>query len=142
MPKRRKFSEYERELILQRAKGCCEYCLTPHDFTPETFEIEHIIPLSLGGTHNIGNLAFSCSGCNNRKRQNIIGIDASIGLFSPLFNPREDEWKNHFNWAENFTIVEGITSKGKVTIDLLKLNRTGLVNLRRALVTINVHPLV
>lgn len=57
-----------------------------------------------------------------------------------LFNPRADNWKKHFQWQENFTLVEGITPNGRATIELLKLNRNGVVNLRKALVVYGVHP--
>jgi 5-methylcytosine-specific restriction endonuclease McrA len=40
---------------------CCYMCGAPAD------HIEHIIPLSKGGRHSIGNLAASCKSCNLRK---------------------------------------------------------------------------
>ena len=67
MHKRRKFSLIERQFIEHRARGCCEYCKMLHDFSPDTFEVEHIISLFEGGTNELINLAFSCGGCNNGK---------------------------------------------------------------------------
>lgn len=140
MLKRRKFSHSERDFILQRANGCCEYCLIPYDFTPETFENEHIIPLFLNGTNEMSNLAFACGGCNGKKNKKTSAIDTLTGLLVSLYNPREDIWAEHFKWQEGFLILEGITPKGRASVDLLKLNRRGIVNLRSALYLIGVHP--
>ena len=140
MLKRRKFSESERLFVQQRANGCCEYCLTRYDFSSETFEMEHIIALVLNGTNELSNLAFSCGGCNNRKGQKIFAIDPISGVMSPLYNPRIDKWSDHFAWRDDYTIIEGLSIMGRATVDQLKLNRLGVVNLRRALFLVGVHP--
>ena len=142
MLKRRKFSVFERDFIELRAQGCCEYCKILHDFSPDTFEIEHIISLFEGGTNELINLAFSCGGCNNHKGQKIMAIDPESGVKILLFNPRTGNWKTHFQWQENFSIVEGITPTGRATVELLKLNRKGVVNLRKALFAYGVHPVL
>jgi HNH endonuclease len=140
MHKRRKFSRVERDFIEHRAQGCCEYCKMLHDFSPDTFEIEHIIALIQGGTNALSNLAFSCGGCNNRKSVKIVALDPLSGVNVPLFNPRIDIWSNHFEWQTDYSIVEGISAIGRATVEQLKLNRKGLVNLRKALVVFGVHP--
>jgi 5-methylcytosine-specific restriction endonuclease McrA len=53
--------------VIERAQGRCEYCQSRADYTTEPFAVEHIIPVSRGGTSEIDNLAFSCSGCNGHK---------------------------------------------------------------------------
>ena len=140
MLRRKKFSQNERDFISLRAHGCCEYCKILHDYSPDTFEIEHIIALFVGGTNELINLAFSCSGCNNRKGYKIKAIDPISGMLVPLFNPRTDKWKENFEWTDNFSIVEGITPQGRATVELLQLNRKGVVNLRKALFAYGVHP--
>ena len=140
MHKRRKYTLVERDFIAHRANGCCEYCKTPHDFSPDTFEIEHIISLFAGGTNELINLAFSCGGCNNRKSSKIKAIDPTSGLIVDLFNPRTDDWEKHFRWQDNFSIIEGITPTGRATVVQLQLNRKHLINLRKALFAFGVHP--
>lgn len=140
MLKRKKFSKHERDFIAHRARGCCEYCQMLSDFSPDTFEIEHIISLFEGGTNALLNLAFCCGGCNNNKRYKIKAIDPITGAIVYLFNPRIDIWAQHFEWKDNFSIVEGITPQGRATVALLKFNRKGLVNLRMALVAYGVFP--
>ena len=39
-----------KEQVVQRAEGCCEYCQSQEDFSPDSFSVEHIIPKSEGGT--------------------------------------------------------------------------------------------
>ena len=140
MLKRRKFTPTERAFVELRAHGCCEYCKMLHDFSPDTFNMEHIISLFEGGTNELINLAFSCGGCNNRKGLKIRAIDPATGAIVYLFNPRTHKWKDHFQWQDNFTIVEGITPQGRATVELLQLNRKGLVNLRKALIAYGVFP--
>ena len=126
MHKRRKFSEKERGFIANRANGCCEYCLTRYDFSAETFEIEHIIPLALDGTNELSNLAFSCGGCNNKKRQKFFATDPISLITSPLYNPRIDNWQDHFAWNTDFSIIEGLSVIGRATVrfaDTLRFGR-------------------
>ena len=138
--RRRKFSPTERALIIQRAYGCCEYCRTPLDFSPESFEVEHIVPLSKGGTNELENLALSCGGCNGRKSDRLTGIDPQTNASVPLFNPSIDNWATHFTWSNDFSKMEGTTPVGRATVETLELNRKGLVNLRMALALFGVHP--
>ena len=140
--KRRKLSTFEQSFIQERANKCCEYCKFPLNYSHDSFHIEHIIPLQLGGTNELNNLAFACDGCNSNKWAFIEGKDSISGLSFPIFNPRKDEWSTHFMWVDDFTIIQGITSEGRVTVDLLKMNRKGLINVRRALRAFGVHPVV
>ena len=43
----------------------CVYCATP--LTPESATIDHVLPLSRGGTHAPGNLVVACHDCNQLK---------------------------------------------------------------------------
>ncbi len=140
MLKRRKFTPTERAFVEFRALGCCEYCKIPHDFSPDTFNVEHIISLYEGGTNELINLAFSCGGCNNRKGQKITAKDPISGILIALFNPRTDNWQDHFQWQDNFSTVGGLTSQGRATAELLQLNRKGIINLRKALLAYGVYP--
>lgn len=140
MFKRRKFSPTEREFIAQRANERCEYCQIPADFSPESFEIEHIAPLSKGGTNELDNLAWACGGCNSRKGGRTYGVDTVTQKPAPLFHPRTDYWDEHFGWHDSDTQVEGRTATGRVTVETLELNRKGLINLRKVLSLIGIHP--
>ena len=56
-----------RQLVKERAGGCCEYCICQEDYGPDAFSTEHINPLSVGGKSIAENLARACQRCNNHK---------------------------------------------------------------------------
>lgn len=126
--------------VKERAKGCCEYCLAQSEFSCDTFSIEHIIPIIKGGTDELENLALSCQSCNNHKFTAISSIDPASGIVVPLFHPRNQKWVDNFEWDAQCTEMIGITPIGRATIARLKLNRRGLINLRRVLFEAGMHP--
>ena len=129
-----------RRIVSERASRCCEYCLAQAKFSSDPMTIDHIQPHSLEGITELENLALCCFGCNQHKSERISYIDSLSEKIVPLFHPRQNNWNEHFVWNESFTLIIGLTSTGRATIDALKLNRTGLVNLRRALFQIGEHP--
>ncbi len=58
----------------------------------------------------------------------------------PLFNPRTDIWLDYFEWNDGDLQMIGITSKGRATVQRLKVNREGNINLRRLLKMAALHP--
>lgn len=60
--KRKNFSAKERLAIYRKTKGHCYLCGEFVDF--DSFEIEHRIPLSKGGTNDLDNLFCACHCCN------------------------------------------------------------------------------
>ena len=57
-----------RRLVIKRAGGHCEYCLSPVSHAVSSFAMEHILPLEKGGKTSAGNLALSCQGCTLSKQ--------------------------------------------------------------------------
>lgn len=129
-----------RRRVKERARDYCEYCRSSLRFAIQSFSIEHIIPRSRGGRDTEGNLALSCQGCNNHKYNRIECLDAVTGKRVSLFNPRSQKWRDHFSWNEDFSLVIGVTPTGRATVEALRLNRSGLVNLRRLLYEAGEHP--
>lgn len=133
-------SDSLRKVVSARAQNRCEYCKCSANFTTETFSIEHILPRSLGGGNTLGNLAWSCMGCNIYKGAKIQGLDSVISEMVAIFNPRQQEWHQHFTWSQDFCEMSGRTAIGRVSIVVLKLNRHGVVNLRHVLTQVGKHP--
>jgi HNH endonuclease len=129
-----------REFVAQRAGGCCEYCRSPAAFAHQSFSLEHIRPRSRKGKRTVGNLAFSCQGCNNHKYNRTKAPDPVSGANVPLFHPRRHRWVDHFVWSDDATHILGLTRIGRATVEALQLNREALVNLRRVLVEAGEHP--
>ena len=57
------FTDRDWQRIIARQRGECFYC---HEVAPLTKE--HLIPLTRGGAHSVGNIVGACSTCNCRKR--------------------------------------------------------------------------
>lgn len=62
---RRNFTERERRDIYIRDKGICGICC--RFIPPDCFTIDHIIPISKGGTYDYDNLQCCCKKCNQLK---------------------------------------------------------------------------
>jgi hypothetical protein len=129
-----------KRLVFERGKGCCEYCRSQAKFAITPMVIEHIVPLSQGGATIAENLALSCQGCNNYKYTKTTGLDPIDGQLMPLYHPRTMPWSEHFAWSEDTTLIVGLTPIGRATVQTLRLNRAGVVNLRQALRTAGQHP--
>jgi hypothetical protein len=135
-----KVTAEQRKFVIERANSCCEYCWSQLDFSPSPFAIEHIIPLIKNGTDDLDNLAFSCSGCNGHKYDRTDAYDPVSGELVPLYHPRQQRWLSNFVWSADFTEIIGTSPIGRATIARLCLNRSGVVNFRRVLSTMNLHP--
>ncbi len=129
-----------RQLVTDRANGCCEYCMSQEKFSSQSFSLEHIFPKILGGTDHLDNLALACQGCNNFKFIKIMVIDKETNTEVLLFNPRQNNWQDHFEWNSNFTVIIGLTPIGRVTVDALQLNRDNLINQRIVYRAYGIHP--
>lgn len=109
-----------RVSVRRRARGRCEYCRTPFRFDFVPAEIDHIISQQHSGRTISANLAVACAHCNSHKGPNIAGIDPSTGLLVRLFNPRTDQWDEHFHWIG--PVLNGRTPEGRATIHVLAIN--------------------
>jgi len=56
-----------RKTILGEEKVCCHYCGIESTNALVDFHLDHIIPITRGGTSNLNNLIPSCPSCNQEK---------------------------------------------------------------------------
>lgn len=122
-----------KNLVRQRAGDCCEYCHLPQDATPFiTFHIEHVIAKQHtpddDNLDDLKRLALACDRCNLFKGPNLSSIDPNSGEIVNLFNPRTDNWNDHFATLE--AKIVGLTPTGRATARLLKMNDSRRVDLR------------
>ena len=120
-----------RELVRQRARGRCEYCGFPQEYSVRPYHCDHVIARQHGGATEMKNLAWACNRCNLHKGTNLFGIDPETGKPMRLFNPRQDRWGDHFQW--HGSLLAGRTAIGRTTAHLLDLNDPLLVATRAAL---------
>lgn len=133
-------SNQVKKQVDERASFLCEYCLANSEYAFHTFPIDHIIPVILGGTNDLENLANSCQFCNNSKYNKIECLDPISNEMVKLYNPRKDNWLEHFVWDESKTTIIGITPTGRATVHCLKVNRPKAINLRKVLAAFGIHP--
>ena len=115
-------SEVTRRFVRQRANFLCEYCHSPEEASAAQFVIDHILPRSLNGSDNPNNLALACQRCNGNRYNFTNGIDPQTQILTPLFNPRQQDWGEHFIWATGGLQIIGITSIGRATCNRLDFN--------------------
>lgn len=121
-----------RRLVRERANHRCEYCRLPQASVPFfTFHIEHIVARQHGGSDAEDNLCLACPDCNRCKGTNLATIDSESGAILRLFNPRIDQWSEHFVMLH--AEIVGLTPVGQATIRLLQFNSEERVREREEL---------
>lgn len=129
-----------RREVRERAEKRCEYCQHPDSHSSAPYACEHVLPHARGAGDTASELAWACPGCNGHKSDKTHARDPRTNRLVRLFNPRRQRWSQHFKWSRDFQTIIGLTATGRATIELLHLNRTELLNLRRALRAIGEHP--
>jgi hypothetical protein len=130
-----------REAVVRRAGNRCEYCHLAQDSQVATFPVDHVMPVSLDGPTNLENTALACPRCNAGKWKNVEALDPETGQTAPLFNPRLQEWRDHFRWShDDSTVIEPITPTGRATVALLGLNSAQHLAIRSLLRILGLHP--
>jgi len=99
--------------------------------------IEHIHPAS---GDDLDNLCLACPSCNLSKAKAISSIDPDTSELVSLFNPRQQQWIEHFEWDEEGAIVIGKTSVGRATIQRLRMNQERILTARRIWIKAGEHP--
>ena len=125
------FSEVRRAEVTARAGHRCEYCHLPTRGQVATFPIDHIVPRRDGGTTDLSNLALTCPHCNAHKWTAAAEMDPDTGETVAFFNPRRDDWAEHFEWsADRPGELIGRTATGRATIASLRINDADMIALR------------
>ncbi len=113
-------NEELRRLVIARAGNLCEYCLADVLATFYGGEMDHIIGVKHGGPTEADNLAHTCQPCNRCKGSDLCSINWQTGELVRLFNPRIDQWAEHFtlDGAE----IKPLTVIGEMTVRILDFN--------------------
>lgn len=127
-----------RRMVIERASGCCEYCLLSQEDSFLPHEVDHITSEKHRGATTDDNLCLSCFDCNRHKGSDIASVDTDSGQLTPLFHPRHDRWDDHFR-LDGARIVP-LTAVGRVTEYLLALNSDEQRAKRTELIELNRYP--
>ena len=129
-----------RNLLLEADNRYCAYCHTSEANTGQPMTVDHIVPQAQGGQTVFGNLCFACRRCNEFKGSTIHAQDPLTGEVVDLFNPRQQNWADHFQWDETGALLIGLTETGRATIIALNMNNPVIVDARRRWVSVGWHP--
>lgn len=130
-------SEIRRQVI-ERAGNRCEYCHAPQLASLFSFEMEHILSEKHGGLSDLDNLALACPFCNRAKGSDVGSFDRVTSKFVPFFNPRSQDWWEHF--ALSGPEIIPLTAEGRVTVIILQLNQPERLSERRHLIAAGYFP--
>jgi len=134
-------SDRMRASVTRRAGERCEYCRLPTIGQAATFPLDHVIPRNRGGLTILENLALACPVCNGHKWKHVEGTDNESGVSVTLFNPRTQNWSDHFVWSNSeLGVLEGRTAIGRATIDRLQINAAETVATRLVLARLGLFP--
>lgn len=132
--------ETVRRQVFANANHCCEYCRTSRRLIGMPLVIDHITPQSAGGSDDPANLAAACYRCNEFKWAKTHALDPMTGELVPLFNPRRQQWSEHFIWSNGGTHIAGLTPIGRATVVALRLNNEYIVETRALWIARDWHP--
>ena len=127
-----------RLLVAERAGFACEYCLVGQDDLIFSCQVDHIISLKHGGKTVAENLAYSCLPCNVSKGSDVGSIVSSQGKFTRFFNPRRDNWSDHFSLSDGIILPKSLI--GEATVRIFQFNAPERVLRRRLLATAGRYP--
>ena len=117
-------SDVVRLVVRLRARDACEYCLLP---TVGQFHVAHVVPAAAwpsGSDHHgpdhVDNFAWCCPFCNaHRAGRTEAKVD---GTSHRLFDPRRDNWREHFAFGAERLPIVGTSPIGRATEQTLGFN--------------------
>jgi hypothetical protein len=103
--KRKKFSAKDRLAIYRKTEGHCYLCGEFVDF--DSFEVEHRIPISKGGTNGLDNLYCSCATCNAIKRD-IYPKEFMEKITQIFLYQMQKEYGESLDWKVAYRLLEAM----------------------------------
>jgi len=106
MSKRKAIPKKTRFNVFKRDKFKCQYC------APDIIlNIDHIKPVSKGGTSRITNLITSCFDCNSGKKDTLLSDDSQVKKQKKqldLLQERRDQLDMMMQWHEGVSDIEAV----------------------------------
>lgn len=120
-----------RRQIRADSAGRCGYCHSSEVLLGMPLEVEHLYPHALGGPSTRENLWLACSRCNDFKGDRVEAVIPETDQLTPLYNPRQQPWSDHFAWSQDGTEITALSPIGQATVAALRLNNEYIVATRR-----------
>jgi hypothetical protein len=81
-----------------------------------------------------------CELCNQYKWTQTEDLDPQSAEIVSLFNPRQQQWQEHFTWSPEGTEIIGLTACGRATVGALRFNNSLAVTMHKNWVKAGWHP--
>lgn len=98
---RKRIDSDDRMLVLMKSDKRCCHCGCFFDYKHK-FTIEHVIPISKGGTNEMSNLVALCENCNKEKDDSIILPCEYLHYLKPEYKEelqdRQENYYDRVNW--------------------------------------------
>jgi len=127
-----------RAVVVLRADDRCEYCGLAQIGQEATFHVDHVVPRTARGPTTTENLALACVSCSLRKSAKQAAYDSDSDRDAPLYNPRTEDWSDHFRWDGERVVP--LTPTGRATVAALEMNRPQILAIRREEAARGRHP--
>jgi hypothetical protein len=125
--------------VASRANACCEYCRLSETVSLFSFHVDHIKSVKHGGLSILRNLAYCCPDCNFFKGSDLGTFLTNDEHLIRFFNPRKDNWHDHFEIKEG--AIYGKTEIGEATVRIFKFNDVDRIIFRQQLMVLGHYPL-
>jgi hypothetical protein len=115
--------------VRQRYQRRCGYCGVSETETGGELTVDHYRPVTSGGDEADDNLVHCCFRCNTYKGDywpTPADLQRGLHILHPLLDPVSQ----HLRQEEGTGRLEPLTPTGRFHIDLLRLNRPQLIDLR------------
>ncbi|WP_035991647.1 HNH endonuclease [Leptolyngbya sp. KIOST-1] len=126
-------AHFQPQIRKSHRDRCC-YCKTSEALSGIRMAFDHIHPRSKGGETCFENVCLACRSCNEFKANSTTGQDLLTQQIEPLFNPRLQDWHQHFAWSDDGTRVEGVTARAPVLA--LQMNNAAILAARKRWVSV------
>lgn len=128
-----------RRIVESQADRRCEYCLIhEEDDTYLGCQVDHVIAEKHGGSTSEDNLCYACTYCNRLKGSDIGSVASGTGKFTRFFNPRTDDWTDHFTVSG--ARIDTLTAIGEVAARILGFNDADRLFERQAIHVAGQYP--
>jgi len=98
-----KFGTKTRQTIYEKTNYHCYYCGTA--LNPENWSVDHIIPISLGGSDELDNLTGACISCNKRKKNHTLEsfrtLQSRLNQKIPWFSPDQTKFLERHGFTKH-----------------------------------------
>lgn len=105
--KRKRFSAKDRMDVYRKTEGHCYLCGEFVDF--DSFEVEHHIPISKGGTNDLDNLYCSCVICSNAIKRDIYPKEFMEKISQIFLYQMQKKYGDSLDWKVVNRLLKAMT---------------------------------